>query len=404
MKRIETLVAFLKQKGIYPVPPVIESPHAPEVVVNGRKVLMFATNNYMGMTHDPRVVAAAIEGVKRWGIGNGSARLLTGNLEFHQILESKIAAFKGRAAALTFVSGYMANSGTIPALANVYKPTLRSFITGKTEKYRDTIIFSDEYNHASIVAGIKMSKAEKEIYCHRDMKDLSDRLKKYKKSQRKIIVSDGVFSMDGDIAPLPEILDLAKQYNALTYIDDAHATGILGPHGRGIEDYFGLEGNIDVVMGTFTKSFGGVGGFVVGSGAIIDYLKVSADTFIFTAPIAPPIVYGLCKAIDIVSQETWRRERVIANAASLRSKLQEHGFNTGTSETQIIPIIIGNEFKAIQTTKRLMERDILIPTAQWPAVPKGKARLRVTVSCEHTQDQIDHLVRELIKVRKEIHF
>lgn len=404
MEDIKKAINLIKKYGLYPDVPVLSSPHAPEVIANKKKVLMFATNNYLGMMHDERVIDAAIEGVKKWGIGNGSARLLTGNIEIHQELENKIASFKHREAGITFVSGYMANSGSIPALANVFKPSATSLLTGKIEKDKSTIIFSDEYNHASIIAGVRLSGAQKEIYRHKDIDDLEVRLKKYSKKIRKIIITDGVFSMDGDIAPLPEILELAKKYNSIVYLDDAHATGILGNNGRGIEDYFNVEGSCDVVMGTFTKAFGGVGGFIVGSKDLIDYLKISADSFIFTAPIAPPVVCGLIKSIEIVEKETWRRKKIIENAEYFRGKLREMGFDTGESNTQIIPIMIGDEKKAIAASKFLFENNIFIPTARWPAVPQKQARLRTTMTCDHTKEQIDYLIATLVRIREKVRF
>ena len=404
MKKISKAVKQIKDHGWYPNPPVVSSPHSPELIVNGRKMLMFATNNYLDLMHDPRVVEAAIEGVKKWGIGNGSARLLTGNLDIHNELEQKIAAFKNREAGLSFVAGYMANSGAISALANVPEFSFMTLITHKINRDKDTVIFSDQYNHASIIAGVKLSEAKKEIYNHLDMADLEEKLRDYSYDQRKLIVSDGVFSMDGDMAPVPEILALGKKYNAMVYIDDAHGTGILGPHGRGIEDYYGVEGEADVLMGTFTKCFGGVGGFVVASQEIIDYLKISADSFIFTAPIAPPVVYGLIKAIEIASVETWRRENVLKNAQYMKDKLDEIGVNYMNSKTQIIPIFIGDETKAIKASKRLLEMDIFTPAAQWPAVPQGKARLRTTVCSAHTKEQIDTFIDKLKKVKDELDF
>lgn len=404
MKKILEAVEWIKKKGLYPEPPLVLSPHAAEVIVNNKKVLMFATNNYLGMMTDPRVKEAAIEGVKKWGIGNGSARLLTGNLEIHHQLESAIAEFKHRPAALTFVSGYGANEGTIPAIVNVLEPSL-AVVVGKMFKlHSETIVFSDEYNHASIITGIKLSGAKKEIYKHRDVNDLKERLTKYSLGTRKIIITDGVFSMDGDIAPLPDILDLAEKYHASVYLDDAHATGILGKHGRGVEDYFNVEGKSDVVMGTFTKAFGGVGGFIVSHHHVIDYIRVTANSFIFTAPIAPPVVYGLIESIKIVASESWRREKLLANADYMRDKLTALNFDLCGSSTQIIPILIGKEEKAIQASKMLLERGICAPAARWPAVPEGKARLRLTTTCEHTTEQIDYLIEQLREVRLTLQF
>ena len=404
MKKIADAVNFVKKHNYYPHPPVVSTPHAPELEVNGKKVLMFATNNYLDLMADPRVIEAAVQGVRKWGIGNGSARLLTGNLEIHNQLEEKIAKFKNREAAVSFVSGYMANSGTIPTIVNVPKFTLLSLFSDKIAKEKDTVVFSDETNHASIIAGVRMSGAPKEIYKHLDVNDLEEKLKKYSVSQRKLIATDGVFSMDGDIAPLPEILELAKKYKAIVYLDDAHGTGILGPHGRGVEDYYGVEGQVDVLMGTFTKCFGGVGGFVTGSKDLIDYIKITADSFIFTAPIAPPVVCGLIKSIEIVESEPWRREAVLKNAQYLKDKLAEIGANFLNSKTQIVPIFIGNETKAMKASARLLERGIFIPAARWPAVPKGKARLRTTVSTAHTKGQIDLLIENLKVVKREVGF
>ena len=404
MHRLSNFVNFLKNQGLYPNPPIVNSPHAPKIIVNGKEMLMFATNNYLGLLNDLRVIEASIEGVKKWGIGNGSARLLTGNLDIHGLLEKKVAEFKGREASLTFVSGYMANSGTIPAIVNTPRLSMFSILKGKIERDKNTIIFSDEYNHASIIAGIRMSGAPKEIYKHLDVEDLENKLKKYSKNQRKIIITDGVFSMDGDIAPLPQIVSLAKTYNAIVYLDDAHGTGILGPSGKGVEDYFGMNGSVDVLMGTFTKSFGGVGGFVTGSNELIDYIKVTADSFIFTAPIAPPIVTGIMKAIDLAQDETWRRETVMTNAEYMKDNLTRLGIDYMNSKSQIIPIFIGNEKKAIKVADELLNRGIFIPCARWPAVPKGMARLRTTVSAEHTKEHMDELFSILKLVKKTVGF
>lgn len=404
MERIKKALEIIKKQGLYPNPPVLSAPHAPETIVDGKKMLLFATNNYLGMTHESRVAEAAAEGALKWGIGNGSARLLTGNIEIHNELEKKIADFKDHEAGLTFVSGYMANSGAISAVANVLNPTLASLITGKIEKDKSTIIFSDKYNHASIIAGIKLSGCQKEIYEHKDVDDLEAKLKKYPIKTRKMIVTDGVFSMDGDTAPLPEILELAKKYKAIVYLDDAHATGILGKNGKGLEEFFNIDHQVDVTMGTFTKCFGGVGGFVVGKQFLIDYLKIASDSFIFTAPIAPPVACGLIKAIEIVKAEPWRRQKLLENAEYLRGKLHNLGFDTAESNTQIIPIMIGDEKKAIKASQMLLENNIFIPVARWPAVPQKQARLRATLMCDHSKEQIDHLVDVLIKIREKVKF
>lgn len=400
MDRIFKAIRTIKKKGLYPEMPTVNSPHMPEIVVNGKKVLLFASNNYLGMMTDPRVIKAAEAGLKKWGIGNGSARLLTGNLEIHDELERTIADFKNKEAALTFVSGYMVNSGCIPAIVNVLDVTLLQTLLPKKSK-PDTVIFSDEYNHASAVAGVRLSGAEKEVYRHNDMKDLEKRLAKYPKKTRKLIITDGVFSMDGDIVNLPRLVELAKEFGAMIYLDDAHGTGILGPNGRGTEDYFNLEGKVDFMMGTFTKSFGGVGGYISGDREVIDYLKISAKSFIFTAPIAPPVACGLIESIKIVKKETWRREKLLANAEYMRNKLNELGYHTFNSQTQIIPVLIGDEAKAVKVSKQLFDYGIFVPVARWPAVPKGSARLRFAVMATHEQEQIDRLIDIMSKIKKD---
>jgi len=398
MERIYKALKLIRKYKLYPETPIVSSPHKPELIVNGKKVLLFASNNYLGMLTDERVIKAAIDGAKKWGIGNGSARLLTGNLDIHLKLEEAIAKFKHKEAAITFVAGYMVNSGCIPAIVNVVDLSLLSIIKKKKSK-PDTIVFSDQYNHASIVTGIKLSGAEKEIYNHNDMVDLENRLKKYPKKQRKLIVSDGVFSMDGDIVNLPKLVELAKKYNAMTYIDDAHATGILGKHGRGTEDYFDMENSVDFVMGTFTKCFGGVGGYITSNQEAIDYLKVTAKDFIFTAPIAPPVACGLIKSVEIVGKETWRREKLLENAEYMKIGLKNLGFDIMNSQSQIIPVFIGNENKALKVCKMLLDDGIFVPVARWPAVPAGMARLRMTVMADHTHKQIDYLLSVMKKIK-----
>jgi 8-amino-7-oxononanoate synthase len=399
MEDISKVVKYLKKKGIYPETPIVNSPHEPEVTVNGKKVVLFASNNYLGMLNDPRVLKAAEDGLKKWGIGNGSARLLTGNLELHLELEKEIAEFKLRESALTFVSGYMVNEGCIPPLVNVFDVSILSIIGAKKKK-PETIVFSDEYNHASTITGIKLSGADKEIYKHNDMDELERSLSKYPKNKRKIIITDGVFSMDGDIVNLPVLNKLAKEYNAMIYLDDAHASGILGKHGRGTEDYFGLEGSCDFVMGTFTKGFGGVGGFICSTQDVIDYLKVMAKSFIFTAPIAPPVAAGLIESIKIVREESWRREKLLENANYLRDNLNKLGFDTITSQTQIIPVFIGDEEKAARFSKKLLEAGFFVPIARWPAVPKKMARLRFAVMAQHTKEQMDKLLEVMKDLKK----
>jgi 8-amino-7-oxononanoate synthase len=401
MKSISDIVAIAKQMGFYPNLPTLNSPHTPETLANGRAVLLFTSNNYLGMMTDERVVAAATEGCQKWGIGSGASRLLGGSLDIHTRLEEALADFKKKDACVTFPTGFMANSGTIPAVANVMNPSVL-MLDDAFHANLGTVIFSDEYNHGSIRIAISTSRSPKEIFKHSDMADLKNRLKKYPAQKRKLIVVDGVFSMDGDIAPLPDILGLAREYGAMVYVDDAHATGILGKHGRGTEDYFEIEGQVDIMMGTLTKAFGGLGGFVVGSNSLIDYLRISAATYILTAPIPPPVVCGLIRAIELVREEPWRRERLLENAKYLREAFLEMDLNICGSQTQIIPIWVGDEQKSIAAAKLLLENDIFVPNAMWPAVPTGQARLRISVMYNHTKDQMDKLISVVRKIKHKV--
>lgn len=401
MESISTVLDRARNMQLYPYAPTVNSPHEPETVVEGRNILMFSSNNYLGMLNDARVIAAAAEGLKKWGMATGASRLLGGNSEIHEELETRIAGFKGRQACLTFSTDYMTNSGAIPAIVDVIKPSLLMLGEGFSSG-SETVVFSDQCNHASAIAGIRVSGAPKEIFKHSDMADLKAKLREHTKQKRKLIVVEGVFGMDGDIAPLPDILTLAKRYNAMVYVDDAHATGILGRNGRGVEEYFDIEGKADVVAGTLEKSFGGIGGFVAGSTELIDYLRISAKTYIFSAPIAPPVVYGLMKALELVRNEPWRRERLMENARYLREAFLEMGLNICGSETQIIPILIGDERKTYAAAQMLSSYGILVPTSMWPAVPEGKARLRISVMYNHTTDQLDYLISTIRKVRDKI--
>ena len=402
MRDISRSLKYIKRRGYYPELPVVNSAPEPKVIVNGKKVLMFASNNYFNLLHDPRVIDASIEGTKKWGIGSGSSRLFSGNLEIHEHLEKAIADFKNREAGLTFVSGWMANEGCIPALINVLEP--KSMLMGlKDKKYsQDSIIFSDEFNHGSIITGCQLSKAEKVIFKHNDISDLKDKISRYPIKQRKMIIIEGIYSMDGDIGRLDQVLEVAKFYRALVYLDDAHATGILGKTGRGTEEYFSCDGQVDIIMGTFTKVFGGVGGFIVGSQDLIDYLRITSRTFIFSAPIPPPVVCGLLKSIEIVDRDAATRNRIKDNARFLRETLVENNFDICGSQSHIVPVLIGEEAKAIKFSKLLLDRGLFVPTARFPAVPKGMARLRFTISSAHTIDQISFLVDSLVEVRNQL--
>ena len=375
---------------------IIGSATLPEVDIGGRKLLMFSSNNYLGIANNPEIIKSASAALNRYGLGSGGSRLLSGNIDIHNELEKTIADFKNQESAIVFLAGYMANVGAIPAIVNHYTISSKLIFIKKIERYNDSAIFSDELNHASIVDGVRLSKAERLVYKHNDMEDLENLLKKCKNKGR-LIVTDGVFSMDGDIAPVDKLVRLAKQYDALLMVDDAHASGVLGKNGRGTGEYFNVEDKIDIVMGTFTKAFGGIGGFISGSKELTDYLRISARTYVFSAPPPPVISAGLIKSIKIVKESNYLREKLWSNVNYLRAGLKDLGF-TVLGETQILPVLIGDEDKAIKISRKLFENGIFAPAVRWPAVSKGNSRLRLTVMASHTKEHIIKLLEVLGKL------
>jgi len=392
-EEINKLLNFVEKKNLYPEIKNIEL-NEPETFVNGKKVLLFCSLNYLNLANHPKVKKAAIRAIEKYGVGAGGSRFISGNFEIHNLLEKRIAEFKREEAGLILHTGYVTNVGIIPALMNFPKIGNFSFLEKK-------LIFSDELNHASIIDGCKLSKAKVIIYRHNDMKDLEEKLKKYNHA-RKLIITDSVFSMDGDIAPLPEIVKLARKYNALTMIDEAHATGVLGERGAGATEYFHLEGQIDVVMGTFSKAFGCFGGYVVGKERLIKYLKAANRPSIFSVFLPPAIAAAILVALEEIENNKEIRKKILENAAYLRTNLRKIGFNTLTSETQIIPILIGSEEKAIQFANFLFGNGFYAPAVRWPAVPKGKARIRFTVMTKHTKEQIDKLLNACEDIGKKL--
>lgn len=389
-KKIKEILKYAEKHRLYPENKTIEL-NEPETIVDGKKVLLFCSLNYLGLANHPTVKQAAIEAIQKYGVGAGGARLVSGNYELHTLLEKKVAQLKREEDALIFQTGYVTNIGVIPALLNLPKLGPFSFLDEKG------VIFSDELNHASIIDGCKLAKCEVVIYKHRDMNDLEMKLKRYK-NRKKLIITDSVFSMDGDIAPLPEIVKLAKEYKAMTMIDEAHATGILGERGGGATNHFHLEGQIDVVMGTLSKAIGCLGGYVAGKGYLIKYLKAATRPIIFSVALPPAIAAAAIAAIDEIQKNHELRKKLWNNANYLRENLQKLGFNTLNSETPIIPIFIGDEKKAIRMAELLFKKNIYAPCIRWPAVPKGKARIRFLVMATHTKEQIDILLNACEKI------
>jgi 8-amino-7-oxononanoate synthase len=402
-KKIREVLKIVKDKELYPEIKVIEGgvPSEPEFIIGGRKILSFCSANYLGLANDKRIKRAIIEGLHRYGIHPSGSPLVTGTLTIHKKLEKEIANFIGNEDAMLFGKSTLANMGVIPALINLPITTfLSSFKIPFVKSEGEAVLFSDELNHATVIEGCRLAKAERIIYKHCDMNDLENKLKKYQKKKRKLILTDGVFTMDGDIAPLPDIVNLAQKYGAMVFMDDVGGTGILGENGRGTMEYYGLKKGVDIIVTNFAKAFGVDGGAVIASKEIIDYLRISTRTYIFTGAFLSALAAGVLKALEIIKTEKWRRKKLWENTKYLKTKLQEAGFNTLNTQTPIIPILIGDEKIIIRMSQDLFNRGIFSIPYRWPAVPKGQAKFRFTVTCQYSKEQMDRLVENLIIVGK----
>jgi len=398
---IKNFVQFIKEQGLYPDTPVIEGPSTdPEILINGKKFLIFCSNNYLGMANKDFLKDAAIECIKKYGVGPAGARLMAGNLDIYNELEKTIADFLNKEDAMIFSTGYAANLGAIKALVD-------PLMGDQPFKKGDSVIFSDELNHTSIIQGCKLSSAERIIYKHNDVQDLEQKIKNFPNEKRKLIITDGVFSMDGDIAPLGDIVLVARKYNASVMVDDAHGIGVLGKTGKGTEEYFNLNNhnnhNNDIVMGTLVKAFGTMGGFIAGAKDLIEYLKISAKTYIFSVPMSPVMAGASIEAIKYVKQHPEVIQNLISNADYLREELNKMGYNTLTSQSPIIPVLLGTEKTAINFAKDLMENGIYIPAIRWPAVDKNRSRIRISVMAHHKKEHLDRLL-EIMKDLKKKYF
>jgi len=371
---IQQELTDLKAQGLYNTIRTISSPQGAWLVVDGRRVLNFCSNNYLGLANDPRLVAAASAAMAAYGVGPGAVRSIAGTLALHLELERRLAAFKGVEAALTFQSGFNANLATIPALV------------GKGD-----VIFSDRLNHASIIDGSRLSGAKIVPYDHVSPASLNATIQAERAAgfRRGLIITDGVFSMDGDVAPLPEIAAIAQAEDLLLMVDDAHGEGVLGPGGRGIVAHFDLHGQVDVEIGTLSKAFGVMGGVVAGNATIIDWLRQRGRPFLFSSALTVPDTAACLAALDILEGSTALVERLWANAKYFKAALQTLGFDTGLSTTPITPIMLGEAPLAQQFSRALLEAGVFAMAIGFPTVPKGKARLRVMISAAHSQADLD---------------
>jgi len=362
---------FARKKGIYPYFRVIESEQDTEVKMNGQDMLMLGSNSYLGLTNNSHVIESAQKATRQYGTGCAGSRFLNGTLDIHIKLEKRLADLVGQEAALVFASGYQANVGTISAIASG----------------SDDVIITDKLDHASIVDGLGLARGKFSRYKHSDMDHLETKLKKYKNNP-KVIITDGIFSMDGDIAKLDDIVNLAKKYDSRVYVDDAHSIGVLNEDGGGTAKYFGLENEVDLVMGTFSKSLASVGGFIAGSSKVIDYIKHHARSLIFSASLPPGSAGAVMGALDIMEKEPERIEKLWDNTEYMLKGFQEMGYNTGDSETPIIPLIIGDMNTTFKLWKMLQKNGIFINPSVPPAVPKGSSLIRTSFMATHTKEQL----------------
>ncbi|MTI46998.1 glycine C-acetyltransferase [Sporosalibacterium faouarense] len=383
---LEGKIQDLKDQGVYRKLPVLEGANEAEIILDGQKVINMSSNNYLGFANHPRLKKAAIEAVEKYGVGSGAVRTIVGNMDIHEELEEILAKFKREEAVMVFQSGFNCNAGTIQAI---------------TEK--GDLIISDELNHASIIDGVRLSRADKAIFKHSDMEDL-ERVLKEKRDQYNncLIITDGVFSMDGDIAKLPEMVELAEKYKCMTYVDDAHGSGVLGESGRGTVDHFGLHGKVDFSIGTLSKAIGVIGGYVATSKAGQEWLNHRGRPILFSTSLPPAAVGAIIEAVTILMETTEYTDKLWSNAKYFKEKLGKLGFDTGKSETPITPVIIGDEAKSMEFSRKLKENGVFVSAIVFPTVPKGTGRVRCMVTAGHTEEQLDRAVATFEKVGKEM--
>lgn len=400
-KKIKETLRIVREKGVYPEIKIVEGgiSSRPEFLVEGKRILSFCSFDYLGLANNKKVKGAVIDGLNQYGIHPCGAVLISGTLKIHRKLEKEIANFLGKEDAMIFTTTTMANMGVIPAIINL---PITSFFSFFRIPFKETnaVIFSDELNHATIIEGCRLAKAECIVYKHCDINDLEKKLKKYNRRKRKLIVTDGVFSIDGDIAPLKDIVGLAKRFEAMVFVDDVNAFGVLGGNGRGTMEYLGLKDGVDIVVTGFSKCFGVLGGVAAASKEIIDYLRITAKTYIFSGGFLGALTLGVLKSLEIIRKDEFRRVKLWENTRYLKTRLQQVGFNTLKSETPIIPILIGDEKIAINISRDLFNQGILSSLLRWPSVPHGQARLRFVVTVHHSKEQIDRLVENLVTIGK----
>jgi 8-amino-7-oxononanoate synthase len=363
----------------------IGSAQDPEVTIDGRKMIMLGSNNYLGLTNDPRVKEAAIEAIRRYGSGCAGSRFLNGTLDLHVRLEHRLAEFMKKDAALTFATGFQVNLGAISCLVN-----------------KGDSVYLDKQDHACIIDGARLSFGEIRKFRHNDSSDLRRQMRNDAAARGRFIVVDGVFSMEGDITPLPEIVAAAREFGAGLMVDDAHGIGVLGAHGRGTAEHFGLEDEVDLIMGTFSKSMASVGGFIAGDEKVIDYIKHRARSLIFSAAPPPASVAAALATVDIMESEPERRARLWENTRFLAEGLRSLGLDTGNSETAVIPVVVGEDVTALRFVRRLHEEGVFVNCVISPATPPGRALIRTSLMATHTREQLSRALDAIEKVGREV--
>jgi glycine C-acetyltransferase len=382
---LDDAMAQLRADGLYRSLRILDGEQKAEATFDHKDVINLSSNNYLGLTTHPKLREAALDAVKRLGVGSGSVRTIAGTMELHMELERRIAVFKKTEAAVVFQSGFAANAGTV------------SSVLGKED-----LILSDELNHASIIDGARLSRATIKVFPHRDVKALETLLEETASFPRRLVITDGVFSMDGDVAPMREITSLARAHGAIMMVDDAHASGVLGKAGRGTVDHFDLHGQVDIQVGTLSKAIGVLGGYVAGSKTLIEYLYHRARPFLFSTSHPPAVAAACLAAFDVLEQEPERIERLWSNTKRFKDGLARLGFDTGISETPIAPIIVGDADLAMRFSDQLFARGLFAQGIGFPTVAKGRARLRTIVTATHTEAELDRALAILEDVGRKL--
>lgn len=382
---VDDELAALRATGLYRWPRELAGEQAPVCVYDGRRVINLCSNNYLGLANHPRLKEAARRAVDTLGVGSGAVRTIAGNMAIHQVLERRLAAFKRTEAALLYQSGFTANAGTVAALLG-----------------KEDVVVSDELNHASIIDGCRLSGAERKIFLHKDIAAARRCLEEARGARRVLLITDGVFSMDGDLAPLPQLTSLAREFGAIMMVDDAHASGVVGAGGRGTVEHFGLHGKVDIQVGTLSKAWACLGGYVAGSRPLVEYLMNRARPLLFSTSHPPSVAATALAALDLIEEAPDLIARLWDNTRYFKAGLGELGFDTGASETPITPLMIGDEGGAMRFSEMLFEAGVFAVGIAYPTVPRGKARVRTIVTAGHTRDDLAQALEACGRVGREM--